>query len=78
MMNTRYIIEDNVRSYRKRENLTQTELEEWAVLFLSSVKQIEDGEEIENFIRLSDVFHVNIGGKITSSMGKITCNSLTD
>lgn len=38
MMNTRYIIEDNARLYRKREKLTQTELAEWEVLILSSVK----------------------------------------
>ncbi len=38
MKDIRYIIADNLRLYRKRENLTQTELAEWAVLFLSSVK----------------------------------------
>lgn len=57
----RYIIADNVRLYRKRENLTQAELAERAELSLDSVKRIEGGKRtmsLENFIRLSDALHV--------------------
>lgn len=61
MNDIRYIIADNVRLYRKKENLTQAELAERAELSLDSIKRIEGGKRtmsLENFIRLSDALHV--------------------
>lgn len=61
MKDIRYIIADNVRLYRKRENLTQAELAEQADLSLDSIKRIEGGKRtmsLENFLRLSDALHV--------------------
>lgn len=61
MKDIRYIIADNVRLYRKKENLTQAELAERADLSLDSVKRIESGKRtmsLENFLRLSDALHV--------------------
>lgn len=61
MRDIRYIIADNVRLYRKRENLTQTELAERADLSVDSIKRIEGGKRtmsLENFIRLSDALNV--------------------
>ncbi len=56
MKDIRYIIADNVKFYRKRENLTQIELAEQAELSLDSIKRIEGGKRtmsLENFLRLS-------------------------
>lgn len=61
MKDIRYIIADNVRLYRKRENLTQAELAERAELSLDSIKRIEGGKitiSLENFLRVSDALHV--------------------
>lgn len=41
MKDIKYIIADNVRLYRKRENLTQAELAERANLSLDSIKRLE-------------------------------------
>ncbi len=61
MKDIRYIIADNVRLYRKKENLTQAELQEWADLSLDSIKRIEGGKRttlLENFIRLPDALRI--------------------
>ncbi len=61
MKDIRYIIADNVKLYRKKENLTQAELAERAELSLDSIKRIEGGKRtmsLENFIRLSDALRV--------------------
>lgn len=61
MKDIRYIIADNVRLYRKKENLTQAELAERAELSLDTIKRIEGGKRtmsLENFIRLSDALRV--------------------
>lgn len=61
MKDIRYIIADNVKLYRKKENLTQAELAERAELSLDSIKRIEGGKRtmsLENFLRLSDALHV--------------------
>lgn len=63
MKDIRYIIADNVRLYRKRENLTQAELAERADLSLDSIKRIESGKRtmsLENFLRISDVLNVSL------------------
>lgn len=57
MKDIRYIIADNVKLYRKKENLTQMELAERAELSLDSIKRIEGGKRtmsLENFLRVSD------------------------
>lgn len=57
MKDIRYIIADNVRLYRKKENLTQAELAERADLSLDSIKRIEGGKRtmsLENFIRVAE------------------------
>ena len=41
MKDIRYIIADNVRLYRKKENLTQAELAERAELSLDTFKRFE-------------------------------------
>lgn len=56
-----YIIADNVRLYRKKENLTQFELAEKAELSVDSIKRIERGSitmSLENFMRIADALHV--------------------
>lgn len=61
MKDIRYIIADNVKLYRKRENLTQAELAERADLSLDSIKRIEGGKttmSLENFLRISDALCV--------------------
>lgn len=63
MKDIRYIIADNVKLYRKRENLTQAELAERAELSLDSIKRIEGGKRtmsLENFLRLSDALRVQL------------------
>lgn len=63
MKDIRYIIADNVKLYRKKENLTQTELAELAELSLDSIKRIESGKRtmsLENFMRIADALHVSL------------------
>ena len=57
----KYIIADNVRLYRKRENLTQMELAELAELSLDSIKRLEGGKRtmsLDNFLRVADALHI--------------------
>ena len=61
MNDIKYIIADNVRIYRKKANLTQSELAERADLSLDSIKRIEGGKRtmsLDNFLRLADALHV--------------------
>lgn len=61
MRDIKYIIADNVKLYRKKENLTQMEVAEREVLSLDSIKRIERGMRtmsLENFLRVSDALHV--------------------
>lgn len=44
MKDIRYTIADNVRLHRKKQNLTQAELTEWADLSMDSIKRIEGGK----------------------------------
>jgi transcriptional regulator with XRE-family HTH domain len=43
MKDIKYIIADNVKLYRKKQNLTQFELAEKAELSADSIKRIEHG-----------------------------------
>lgn len=61
MKEMRYIIADNIRYYRKQENITLTEFTEQAYLSLDSIKRIENGKRtmrLENFIRVADALHI--------------------
>lgn len=63
MKDIKYVIADNVRLYRKKENLTQAELAERAELSLDSIKRVESGKmtlSLENFLRISDALQVSL------------------
>lgn len=74
MKDIRYIIADNVRLYRKKENLTQADLAERAELSLDTIKRIEGGKRtmsLENFIRLSDALRVPLSFFLYDQMDKM-------
>ena len=61
MNDIKYIIADNVKLYRKKQNLTQFELAEKAELSVDSIKRIERGSRtmsLENFMRIADALAV--------------------
>lgn len=61
MENIKYTIANNVKLYRKKENLTQFELAERAELSIDSVKRIEGGKSsmsLDNFLRLAEALGV--------------------
>lgn len=61
MKDIKYIIADNVKIYRKKQNLTQAELAELADLSLDSIKRIEGGRttlSLENFMRIANALDV--------------------
>ena len=59
MKDIKYIIADNVRLCRKRQNLTQAELAERAELSLDSIKRIESGK------RTMSLFKMNVKARRT-------------
>ncbi|MCI9478846.1 MAG: helix-turn-helix transcriptional regulator [Lachnospiraceae bacterium] len=74
MKNMKYIIADNVKFYRKRENLTQIELAEHAELSLDSVKRIEGGKRtmsLENFLRLSEALQIPLSFLLYEQKDKV-------
>lgn len=61
MKDIKYIIADNVKIYRKKQNLTQAELAELADLSLDSIKRIEGGKttlSLDNFMRIANALDV--------------------
>lgn len=57
----KFIISDNVKLYRKRQDLTQFELAEKAELSVDSIERIEPGTRtklLENFMRIADALDV--------------------
>lgn len=63
MKDIKYIIADNIKLYRKKENLTQMELAERADLSLDSIKRLERGlrmMSLENFLRVSDASQAGV------------------
>jgi len=61
MNDIKYIIADNVKLCRKKQNLTQFELAEKADLSIDSVKRIEHGSRaisLENFMRIANALSV--------------------
>lgn len=61
MKDIQYIIANNVRLYRKKQNLTQVELAEQADLSLDSIRRVEGGKRtmsLQNFMRIADALKV--------------------
>lgn len=60
MKDIQYIIADNVRLYRKKQNLTQAELAEQADLSLDSIRRVEGGKRTMslNFMRIAEALKV--------------------
>jgi transcriptional regulator with XRE-family HTH domain len=74
MKDMKYIIADNVKFYRKRENLTQIELAERAELSLDSIKRIEGGKRtmsLENFLRLSKALGIPLSFLIYEQKNRV-------
>lgn len=74
MKDVKYIIADNVKLYRKRENLTQLELAERSELSLDSIKRVESGKRtmsLDNFLRIADVLHVPLSFLLYEQEGAI-------
>ena len=61
MKDKKYMIADNVKLYRKKQNLTQAKLAELAELSVDAIKRIEAGQRsmsIGNFERISEALQV--------------------
>lgn len=74
MKDIKYIIADNVKLYRKRQNLTQFELAEKAELSVDSIKRIEHGSRtmsLENFIRIADALDVPLSYLMYENLNQI-------
>ncbi len=74
MKDIRYIIADNVKLYRKKQNLTQLELAEKAELSVDSIKRIEHGSRtmsLENFMRIADALAVPLSYLLYESLNEI-------
>ena len=75
MEDIRYIIADNVKLYRKKENLTQMELAERAELSLDSIKRVEGGKttlSLENFLRMADALNVSVSYLISEKIENLS------
>lgn len=74
MKDIKYIIADNVKLYRKKQNLTQFELAEKAELSVDSIKRIEHGSRtmsLENFMRIADALAVPLSYLLHESLNEI-------
>lgn len=74
MNDIKYIIADNVKLYRKKQNLTQFELAEKAELSVDSIKRIERGSRtmsLENFMRIADALAVPLSYLMYENLNKI-------
>ncbi len=74
MNDIKYIIADNVKLYRKKQNLTQFELAEKAELSVDSIKRIEHGSRtmsLENFMRIADALAVPLSYLMYENLNKI-------
>ena len=74
MKDIKYIIADNVKLYRKKQNLTQFELAEKAELSVDSIKRIEHGirtMSLENFMRIADAFAVPLSYLLYENLNEI-------
>lgn len=74
MKDIKYIIADNVKLYRKKENLTQMGLAERAELSLDSIKRVEGGKttlSLGNFLRMADALDVSISYLISENIDNL-------
>lgn len=74
MKDIKYIIADNVKLYRKKQNLTQFELAEKAELSVDSIKRIEHGNRtmsLENFMRIADALAVPLSYLLYENLNEI-------
>lgn len=74
MKDIKYIIADNVKLYRKKQNLTQFELAEKAELSVDSIKRIEHGSRtmsLENFARIADALVVPLSYLLYENLNEI-------
>lgn len=74
MKDIKYIIADNVKLYRKKQNLTQFELAEKAELSVDSIKRIEHGSRtmsLENFMRIVDALAVPLSYLMYKNLNEI-------
>ncbi|MCM1499082.1 MAG: helix-turn-helix transcriptional regulator [Clostridium sp.] len=74
MKDIKYIIADNVKVYRKKQNLTQFELAEKAELSVDSIKRIEHGSRtmsLENFMRIADALVVPLSYLLYENLNQI-------
>ena len=74
MKDIKYIIADNVKLYRKKQNLTQFELAEKAELSVDSIKRIEHGSRtmsLENFMRIADALAVPLSYLLYENLNEI-------
>ena len=74
MKDTKYIIADNVKLYRKKQNLTQFELAEKTELSIDSIKRIEHGSRtmsLENFMRVADALDVPLSYLMYENLNQI-------
>ncbi len=77
MKDIKYIIADNVKLYRKKQNLTQFELAEKAELSVDSIKRIEHGSRtmsLENFMRIADALAVPLSYLLYENVNVIPIN----
>lgn len=74
MNDIKYIIADNVKLYRKKQNLTQFELAEKAELSVDSIKRIEHGSRtmsLENFMRIADALAIPLSYLLYENLNEI-------
>ena len=74
MKDIKYIIADNVKLYRKKQNLTQFELAEKAELSVDSIKRIEHKSRtmsLENFMRIADALAVPLSYLMYENLNQI-------
>lgn len=74
MKDIKYIIADNVKLYRKKQNLTQCELEEKAELSDDSIKRLERGSRtmsLENFMWTANALAVPLSYLLYENLNEI-------
>lgn len=74
MKDIKYIIADNVKLYRKKQDLTQLALAEKAELSVDSIKRIERGSRtmsLENFMRIADALAVPLSYLMYENLNEI-------
>lgn len=74
MKDIKYIIADNVKLYRRKQNSTQFALAEKAKLSIDSIKRIERGSRtmsLENFMKIADALAVPLSYFVYENLNEI-------